>query len=417
VKLAPPVNENYAATIVRVRSTVALPKCDNVVGVPIHGYQAIVSKDIEVDELRVLFTAETQLSLAYAFHNNLHRHETLNKDLSAKGYLEDNRRVKALRFRGNASNALLMPLSSLAYTGANLDELREGDTFDMLNGYEICRKYAIPTRGGGSTAPAAPKATPRVDELLFPKHFDTANFFRMSEHLDFGDRIVVTQKLHGTSVRFGHTVVRRKLTWKDRLAQRFGVAVQESQYDYVYGSRNVVKDPDNPFAPTGYYDLDIYSAVGKRFKGSIPKGYLVYGEIIGWVGNTPIQQGFTYQIPRGESRLYVYRVVHVNPSGRAVDLTWEQMKAFCGEIGADYVPELLVAPYLGDEVIREEFLDSRLADRYGAALPTDDTVDEGVCIRKETSGTPLVLKAKSPKFLELESKQLDMGEADLESVA
>jgi hypothetical protein len=29
--------------------------------------------------------------------------------------------------------------------------------------------------------------------------------------------------------------------------------------------------------------------------------------------------------------------------------------------------------------------------------------------------TPLVLKAKSPKFFELESKQLDAGVADLES--
>jgi hypothetical protein len=419
VKLAPPVNENYAATIVRVRSTVALPKCDNVVGVPIHGYQAIVSKDIEVDELRVLFTAETQLSLAYAFHNNLHRHEHLNADPSAKGYLEDNRRVKALRFRGNASNALLMPLSSLTYTGANLDELREGDTFDQLNGHDICQKYMVPTRGSAYTAPSGLPRSPRVDDVHFPKHFDTANYFRNADQFDGGREVVVTQKLHGTSVRFGHTVVRRKLTWKDRIAQLFGVAVQMREYDYVYGSRNVLKDPDDPFADPGFYPLDIYSQVGKRFKGSIPQGYLVYGEIIGWVGDTQIQPGFTYQLPRGESRLYVYRVVHVNPTGRAVDLTWDQVKAFCQEIGADHVPELSRGTWF-TESMAKTYLDVRLADTHwppGVALPTDGTVDEGICIRQETGGTPLVLKAKSPKFLELESKQLDTGEADLESVA
>lgn len=416
MKLLPPVNENYAATIVAVRSTVVLPKCDNVVGVPALGYQAVVSKDIEVGELRVLFTAETQLSAEYARQNNLHRHEQLNVDPSAKGYLEDNRRVKALRFRGNASNALLMPLSSLAYTGVDVGELKEGDTFDQLNGHQVCRKYTLPTRGGVRTAQAGPAAVRRVDEVHFPKHFDTANYFRNAGQIQPGDRVVVTQKLHGTSVRIGHTMVKRKLTWKDRFAQRFGVAVQEQQYDYVYGSRNVVKDPDSPFAATGYYDTDIYSEVGKRLRGSIPKGYLIYGEIVGWAGDNPIQKGFTYGIPRGESRLYVYRVVHVNPSGRAVDLTWDQVKAFCAEIGAEHVPQVWRGEYLEEEDVLN-FLDRQLKENWPSALPTDGTVDEGVCIRKESSLTPVVLKAKSPKFLELETKQLDKGEADLESVA
>lgn len=422
MKLTPPANENYAATIVAVRSTVVLPKLDNLVGVPVHGYQALVSKDTAVGELAVLFTAETQLSDDYAYYNNLHRHGELNADPEVTGYLENNRRVKALRLRGNISNALLMPLSSLEFTGFPLDELAEGDSFDELGGWEICNKYVPPAARAQKFAAPVLRVTPRVDEVHFPKHFDTANFFRNVEQVDPFGQVVVTQKLHGTSVRIGHTVVKRKLTWKDRLAKRLGVAVQEQQYDYVYGSRNVVKDPDNPDAPTGFYSTDIYSQVGKRLRGSIPKGYLVYGEIIGWAGDTPIQPGFTYQLPRGESRLYVYRVVHVNPSGRAVDLTWEQVKAFCLEIGADYVPELWVGPALSLDDMTS-FLDRRFADNPSAGmrspvLPTDGTVDEGVVIRQETgNSTPLVLKAKSPKFLELETKQLDKGEADLESVA
>lgn len=417
MKLNPPANENYAATIVTVRGTTTLPQCDNVVGVAVHGYQAIVSKDTQVGQLYILFTAETQLSTDYAHHNNLHRHENLNADPKQTGYLEDNRRIKAMRFRGNTSNALLMPLSSLEFTGVRLDYLKEGDTFDEFDGVPICRKYTIPTRGGVSNNQQQSKKIQRVDDSHFPRHFDTANYFRNSDQFNPYDQVTVTQKLHGTSVRIAHTIVKRKLTWKDKVAKYFGATVQETEYAYVYGSRNVVKDPGNPFAQPGFYAEDIYSQVGGRLKGSIPKGYVIYGEIIGWVGTTPIQPGFTYGLPVGESKLYVYRVAQVNPSGRAVDLTWDQVVGFCQEIGVDTVPEVHRGEHGEFSGMLDLFIDVRLKNRFSNALPTDGTVDEGVCVRREGLPTPLVLKAKSPKFFELESKQLDSGVPDMESQA
>lgn len=417
MKLTRPANENYAATIVTVRNIINLPKCDNVVGVPVHGYQAIVSKDTQVGQLYVLFTAETQLSPEYASRNNLHRHENLNADPKQTGYLEDNRRIKAMRFRGNTSNALLMPLSSLAFTGAYLTDLREGDTFDELNGVRICNKYVIAHRSGLSNNQQQSKKVQRVDDTHFPKHFDTANYFRNFEQINPDDEVVVSQKLHGTSVRIGHIIVKRKLTWKDRVAKFFGATVVEQQYDYVYGSRNVVKDPGNPFAKPGFYAEDIYSNVGSRLKGAIPKGYVIYGEIVGWVGTTPIQPGFTYGLPVGESKLYVYRVVQVNPSGRAVDLTWDQVVGFCQEISVDTVPEVWRGEHGEFSGMLDLFVDVQLSKRFKTALPTNGTVDEGVCVRREGSLTPLVLKAKSPKFFELESKQLDTGVADMEAQA
>src|SRR5574338_1274390 len=145
MKLDPPANPNYAATVVRIRSIIPIENCDNVVATPLLGYQAIVGKDTKVGDLGIVFPAETQLSEEYARKNNLHRHCNLNDDESAKGYLEDNRRVKALKFRGHRSDALFMPLSSLWHTDNFVphvvEYLREGDTFDELNGHEICRKY------------------------------------------------------------------------------------------------------------------------------------------------------------------------------------------------------------------------------------------------------------------------------------
>lgn len=421
MKLTPPANENYAATIVRIRTANQLANCDNVVGIPMFGFQAITSKDVKVGELYVLFTAGTQLSPDYATRNNLHRHSDLNDDPNAKGYLEDNRRVKALRFRGHNSSALLMPLASLAYTGFDVSKLQEGNTFDELDGEPICRKYEVRRRRSSMDgAQGRRRQEPRVDEAHFPKHFDTANFFKNSDLLDPEREVVVTQKLHGTSVRIANTVVKRKLTRLERVARWFGVKVRETEYAYVYGSRNVTKDPDNPFDDTGFYGVDIYTEVGSRLKGLLPKGFMVFGEIVGWTpGGTPIQQGYTYQIPVCEARLYIYRVAYVNPEGITVDLSWDGVKAFCAAIGVETVPELSRGPLPHPDLI-DIFIDRRFADEkevWGHALPTEGNyVDEGVCVRQERPLTPLVLKAKSPKFFEFESRVLDEGLVDMESM-
>lgn len=417
MKLKAPKNQNYAATVARVRQINKLDKCDNVVGLPLLGYQAITGKDVQEGDLGILFGAETQLSSFYASKNNLHRHADLNNDPNKVGYLEDNRRVKALRFRGHRSDALFMPLSSLTGFTDEWDQLKEGDTFDEINGFEICRKYEVYRKPDYARLKEAssPKRLSRVDELLFPKHFDTPNYFRTTGSIKDEDHVIITQKLHGTSVRIGHIPVKRKLSWIERLARKFGARVQETEYAYVYGSRNVVKDPGNPTG--GFYGKDLYSEVGSRLKGLLPKGYVVYGEIVGWVPGTsePIQSGYTYCIPQGEARLYVYRITTINEEGRSVDLSWEAVKEFCRSIGVSTVPQV---DRVGGAIIEDYvpfMLDVRLAERSNAALPTDDNkVDEGVCLRVEGL-TPTIVKAKSPEFLRFESKQLDKGTVDIES--
>ena len=416
MKLNPPVNENYAATIIAVRSVVDLPKSDRIVGVPVFGFQAITGKGIEVGDLRVLFTAETQLSTEYARANNLHRHSDRNANPDVVGYLEDTRRVKALRLRGNVSNALLMPLESLAFTGFDVTQLKAGDVFDTLNGVEVCRKYEIIRPGQRSLGAGrqTPKSQQRVDDLMFPKHFDTAQYMRNAHLIDVRDHVYVTQKLHGTSIRVGNVLVKRKLSWLEKVAKKLGVKVAETEYDYIAGSRNVIKDPRNPFTKGDFYSTDIYSEFAERLRGVIPKGYMIFGELVGWAGQTPIQPGFTYGIPAGLAELYVYRVAMINESGLSRDLPWDQVKQFCVDAGIKHVPQIWEGVGFTEEFV-QVFLDCKLQDRWSDALPVD-VVDEGVCVRRDGT-TPLVLKAKSPEFLLLETKQLDKGVADMESVA
>lgn len=421
-----PENVNYAATIVKLPQGLLLEGLDNLVGVPMFGYQALTQKEgYELGALRVLFMAETQLDTDYARENNLFREATLNRDASETGYLEPNARVKAIRLRKHQSDALLMPLSSLAYTGYDVSTLKPGDTFDKLNGHTICRKY-IP-KGKKQATQGQPKVRKQVDERLFPKHLDTEHLFRNLHYFRDARRVVVTQKLHGTSWRGGNIPVNRTKGRFERFVNWLGIATPDTEYKHVFGSRNVVKGRSEN---NHFYKTDLWAKFGEKLEGKIPENFIVYGELVGWVSeDEPIQKGYTYNLPPGQCELYVYRVATVNPKGVIADLSWEGVKEFCASLDLKTVPEfgydvehlpnaeseeLFVLAY------QETYMDLRYADSFpnSGYLPLSDrkTVDEGICLRIEGQ-IPHVFKAKSPKFLEHETKQLDKGEVDLEAVA
>lgn len=430
MKLEEPKNANYAANIVRVRNTVALDGLDNLVGIPLLGYQALASKDTPLDELAVLFTAESQLSLEYASKNNLHRHADLNEDEGESGYLEDSRRVKAIKLRGHRSDALLMPLSSLAYTGAKLDELQEGDIFDVLNGHEIVKKYFVKEPGTNRKVDKnAVKKFRRVDEKFLPEHYDTDNYWRNAQAIPGEAEVVITQKLHGTSIRIGNTIVQRQLKWHERLAKKLGVNVAETEFAHVYGSRKVIKDPNNP-DQQHFYVSDIWTEYGKRLDDLIPENFVVYGELVGWTSDgAPIQKNYTYDVPQGEQELYIYRVAVVTNGGLLIDLPWDQVKHFAADRGLKTVPELWRGKH-GD-FQADDWMDFRYADFDTPAsgyprgkpvyiespVPLSDkkTVDEGVVVRTDIGRAPYLLKAKSPIFLAHETKLLDQEVVDIET--
>ena len=151
----------------------------------------------------------------------------------------------------------------------------------------------------------------------------------------------------------------------------------------------------------------------------IPPNFVLYGEIIGWVRDAPIQKGYTYRIPRGEHQLYIYRVTIVN-DGVQYDLDWDGMEEFCKERGLNVVPALAAgerALWFSAEDLFDAWADGRYHDAgYTGALPLADEspVDEGVCIRWDHGRTPTVLKIKGPKFLEHESIMLDKNVTDIE---
>ena len=416
MKLQAPENNNYAATVVTIKSITPLEGSDNIVGTPIFGFQAIVGKNTNVGDVGIVFPAETQLSAEFCYENNLYQHGNLNRDEGAKGYLGDSGRVRAIRLRGHRSDCLFMPLSSLSWVkGIDLSKLTDGVSFDRIGDVQICQKYVIKRTYKEKRLEKNKDKFIRVDKKFLPEHYDSDNYFRNSDVIPGDQEIIVTQKLHGTSIRVGNTFVARKLGLLDKIAKRLGIQVKETELDYVFGSRKVIKDANNP-NQNHFYSTDIWTEEGKKLTGLLPDGCLLYGELIGWTENgSPIQKNYTYQVPHGTCDLYVYRVAFVNDQGFIHDLSWDQTREFCADRGIKTVPELWRGTHR--EMVVADYIDKKFQEEgYPGVVPLakESPCDEGVCIRVDQLA-PYILKAKSPDFLAHETKMLDEEAVDLEA--
>ena len=269
-----------------------------------------------------------------------------------------------------------------------------------------------------------------MSSRVFPEHFDTTNGWRNSHLIPSHAFVTITQKLHGTSVRFGNVMVAAEeahLRWWERLLIKVGLksAPPETERAFVVGSRRVTKSVQGVSKDGAHFygEGDIFTAAVEQYAEVIPKDFLVFGEIVGYTPEgRPIQPKYTYDLPVGKNRLYVYRVATVNEDGNVMDLPWEAVKQFCRERGMEHVPQLWSGEYdMALELLMDDvFTDQRFADGLyrGIAVPLSDgkTVDEGVVVRYDGGYIPTALKFKSPEFLGFETKMLDKGEVDIEAV-
>lgn len=422
MKVLEPENKDYAAYVVRLPEPVALEGLDNLVGLQVLGNQALVSKDTDYGDLALVFTAGTQLSEEFARKNNLHRHPEKNDDKDQAGYLEDNRHIRHMKLKGHTSSALVMKLSALSYIKKlDISQFKEGDCFDKIGDHEICQKFVSKKTRAQLTFEKNKKIWSRVDEKFLPQHYDTDSYFKNSHIIPEDRDVTVTQKLHGSSIRIANTIVSVKHSLAERWVRRLGVRVIEKEYDMVYGSRRVVKDLNNP-SHQHFYDTDIWTFNGQKLAGLVPKGYLVYGELVGWTPEgAALQSKYTYDIPQGLAELYVYRVATINPEGFVVDLTYDQIAEFCRDRGLKVVPLLWRGkykefdPYDWVDGPGHPELHKYREEGFTQAVPLskDSPCDEGVVIRAEGIA-PYTLKVKSEVFMAYDNKNMVEGILDME---
>lgn len=441
---------NYAPLVIRVPEELPkLPNSDRLYAINAAGFLAVVNEvwKERAGELAVLFPAEAQISEGLARHTNLHRHTELNADPEAEpGYLGDNRRVRPMKLRGNVSKGLLLPLTEVSEYVASVEQpegslaaweinllVSEGESFDTLDGIELSRKYVVPTKPGANLTKAQQKlakAFKRVDEKVFPMHIETEMWLRNEGHVSDSDTVIVTQKLHGTSVRFGNVPVLVKHTWLERLAQKVGIRVPKYEFARIGGSRKVIKDPGSE-TQNHFYSKDVWSDAAEFYGNAVPKGFIVYGELVGFVDGSPIQKGYTYGVlPDVKPSLFVYRVARVNEDGVTTDLSWDQVKTFCAQQGLQWTPELWRGPkaaFTLDKFVEKNFRKEYDSEQWQpgrevyverpVALSAGGTgKDEGIVLRVDKGGeVPYLLKYKNDSFYLHEADELDTEEETIEA--
>ena len=242
----------YCGYVTRLKNVRKHPNADRLVLADVFDSTVVVGANSQDGDIVIYFPCDGQLSAEYCEYNNLLRKKDENGN-NIGGFLDpDKRNVKAIKLRGERSDGLVMPLSSLDYINKDLkDMLVVGDQITVLDGKEVCRKY-IP-RGRRTVNRAQTKKEKRkVNEFpLFEEHRDT-------EQLDYniaafkpGDLVTLTLKMHGTSGRTAYLPSAGKNKIEHFIFKLF------PRYKYVTGTRRVVLQE---FGEGGFYGDNAFRA-------------------------------------------------------------------------------------------------------------------------------------------------------------
>ena len=365
----------YCGYVVKVEKIRKHENADRLQIATFFGNDTVVSLDTQIGQMGIYFPVDGQLSAEFCAANDLVRRKDENGN-QCGGYLDpDKRNIKAVKLRGEKSDGLFLPITCLASFGP-ISGLKVGDTIDIFNGVEICKKY-IPKRqhrsysgGGKGSGKAKANFAP-----TFYEHVDTAQLAYSLGDFRVGDTVELSLKVHGTSARTGYLplVKRAKPTLWERIRRRPGK--EYTEYGYVTGTRRVVLDDKHD---GGFYDDNTFRReMAKKFEGKLHKGEVVYYEIVGFVNeSTPIMASvknskikdkeFTKQYgeetvfsygcdPNGgwewgegiapndwpiapKCEVYVYRMTMVNEDGDVVEMSPDQVRYRCEQMDVKTVP-------------------------------------------------------------------------------
>jgi hypothetical protein len=431
-------SKNYTCQVINLPKKVEVKGLDNLVEVNVQGNSCLIGKNSDETVLYLFFPAECQISHEFLSKNNLYRHSELNEDKTQKGFFEDNRRVKTLKFKGVISSGFVIPLESLGNIfkstfSANWKlglDFKIGDEFNEFDGIEICRKYIKPVdKVKGMSNPRTKVLDKIIDSKFAPEHIDTSHLMKNIHKLNLDDYISVTYKLHGTSARYYNAPVKRKLSLLEKVSKFLGANIQEEEFNYISASRRVIKGVGFETLPNKNHFFtsgDLWSEVGKEFfNGKLNKGEAIYCEIVGKTySGEDIQSSYTYGF--NKPTVFIYRISNINSQGIEIDLSYHQMKERATQLGIEVCPELFYgklqdfinqftpsqATDFDLEVLLNNIFYNKLLEK--PSILDSSVIEEGFCLRIDKLGKPDIYKVKSKLFLLHEGHQLDKEVKDIE---
>lgn len=429
---------NYTARVVKLPAPRPHPNANKLQLVTLAGDTVITGMDAKEGATYIYFPVECSINRDYLHWSNSFASANLNADVEKKGFFSDSGRVKAIRLRGMPSQGYIVPASNIAdwlkSRGVAVSEFPIGAEFDDIEGLEICKKYvnaaalqrqlnaerAAKNRGGKV------KRTPKIIDNQFRFHGDTKQLKYGLDRVTPDSTVAITYKLHGTSGVFSKVLCNRKLSLVEKIAKFLGASIQQTQYDYVWSSRRVIKSArylEEEKYHVHFYDSDVWSLAAQTINPLLRDGMTVYCEL---VGQTPtgswIQHQYDYGTEPKKMDVYVYRITHTDPAGNVLEYTLNQIKQFCDLTGLKMVPIMFygkakdIFPELSTETHWHNNLLAKLKEKYNEKdcyMCKNKVPEEGVVLTLE-SGYFEAYKLKSFRFLEKETADLDAGTVTME---
>lgn len=242
-------------------------------------------------------------------------------------FLKKGGRIGTLKLRGYISQGLVLPVNCL------LECSRGGyvvgdNVADVLG----IKKYEVPekldTRQGKTT-------TRKVQNPWFTKYTDIENIKNFDSVFEEGEPVVITEKIHGSNIRFGWLPIEinfKNGDWLGILRSLWKKYIKKETHEFVYGSHNVQLQWDSQ---KNFYEKNIYAEVLKDYDTkNLPKNVIFYGEVYG-KGVQDLEYG------KSGLSLVIFDIKEATLNAYA---EWKDVRRLCEIHGFVPVPTL----YIGD---------------------------------------------------------------------
>lgn len=328
IKIKDNTQKNYLAKVVALPKLRKHNNADRLQIATIDFQSVITGLDAKEGDLYVYFPLECKINLDFLSATNSFSKKELNGNKEVKGYFGEKGRVKATRLRGEKSMGYLVPCETVS-SFINYDLSKHiGEEFDTYgNGLVLCEKYVVKRKSNGRILKEG--KTPKISRLVdgqFKLHVATDNLRKNMHKITPETNISISYKLHGTSAVFGNILTNKKLNIINRFLSWLGVPIESKINDIVYSSRRVVKNEYETKDKEGFYSDDIWGIVKSEIESLIPKGFTIYGEIVGSLPDGGmVQKGYDYGCDESKHDFYVYRITNTNSGNFSIELNSNQI--------------------------------------------------------------------------------------------
>jgi|ERR1019366_3138605 RNA ligase (TIGR02306 family) len=299
-------------------------------------------------------------------------------------------RVKQIKIRGTYSQGLLIePEIALQYLKDHqgLRSHINQSFFSLEKDYAsvigiVKYEPPAPSYQGPSLKRDKPK-----ENSFFHVYGGIDNFKWYPDLFAEGEQVSITEKIHGSNIRFGMVPYVANNLYR-KLLKFLGLT---PKFEWVYGSNRVQLQQRKGYK--GWYGENVYGNVLAKYnaKDKVQPDEIWYGELYG----SGIQGNYNYGCKEGEHKLVVFDLKYQNGTD-SYFASPDDFMTIAKERGFEVVPELYRGPYTSKV---------KLFTEGNSILAPEQKVREGVVIKPlvEDSTSIIgrkVLKLISEKYLE-----------------